>query len=296
MFSDDQAFALLKRRIFLDRGLDCEQYKENYLKRRIAVRLRATGAPDYIDYLRILRNDPEEYTKLMNELTINVTQFFRDPDVYSKLWENVLPDLIKSKKAMGSRTLRIWSAGCASGEEPYSMAILLEDILGEESKRWNIRVLGSDFDDRSLLAARQGAYLDLEMLKGLEPSKFFEIEQVTEGVQWQVKEEVKRRVKFEKLNLLAEEEPRHFDMVLCRNVLIYFGRKVQTRIIETLSKSILREGFLVLGKSETLGQDAAQAFRPIFPRERIYQLIGEDRARPVTRTEGSSRSSGGRNG
>ena len=121
MFSEDQAFALLKRRIFLDRGLDCEQYKENYLKRRMAVRLRVTEARDYLDYLRILRSDPDEYTRLMNELTINVTQFFRDPDVYARLRESVLPELVETKTRMGSRTLRIWSAGCASGEEPYSL-------------------------------------------------------------------------------------------------------------------------------------------------------------------------------
>jgi chemotaxis protein methyltransferase CheR len=277
LFNDDQAFALLKRRIFLDRGLDCEQYKENYLKRRIAVRLRATEARDYLDYLRMLRNDPEEYTRLMNELTINVTQFFRDGDMYQRLHEDVLPTLVETKKSMGSRTLRIWSAGCASGEEPYSMAILLEDVLGKEAKSWNVRILGSDFDEKSLAAARAGVYLDLEMMKGLEPGAYFDISETPDGVQWKVKDEIKRKLKFEKVNLLAESEPRHFDMVLCRNVLIYFGRKVQTSIIETLSRSILREGYLILGKSETLGSEASQMFRPVFPRERIYQLIADDR-------------------
>jgi len=258
--------------------------------------LRATGARDYLDYLRMLRNDPEEYTKLMNELTINVTQYFRDPDVYSKLRENVLPELVDTKRKMGSRTLRIWSAGCASGEEPYSIAILLDEILAEESKRWNIRILGSDFDDRSLEAARKGVYYDLEMLKGIEPSRYFEFTETPEGVQWRVREDVKRRLKFEKINLLAEQEARHFDMVLCRNVLIYFGRNVQTRIIETLSQSILREGYLVLGKSETLGQEASQAFRPVFPRERIYQLIVDDRGRSVAGIRGQEHGEGGRNG
>lgn len=294
MFSDDQAFALLKRRIFLDRGLDCEQYKENYLKRRIAVRLRATGAKDYLDYLRILRNDPDEYTRLMNELTINVTQFFRDSDVYGRLWDNVIPDLVATKKNMGSRTLRVWSAGCASGEEPYSIGILLEEVLKEEAKSWNIRILGSDFDDRSLASAREGVYYNLEMLKGIEPSKYFEVDQTVDGSRWKVKDEIKRRMRFEKMNLLAETEARHFDMVLCRNVLIYFGRKVQTKIIETLSQSILREGYLILGKSETLGQEASQAFRAVFPRERIYQLITDERGRATARTQGPKAGDGGR--
>jgi chemotaxis protein methyltransferase CheR len=278
LFSEDQAFALLKRRIFLDRGLDCEQYKENYLKRRIAVRLRATDARDYLDYLRILRADPDEYTRLMNELTINVTQFFRDPDVYAKLRDSVLPELVATKTRMGSRTLRVWSAGCASGEEPYSMAILLEEVLGEDSQRWNLRIRGSDFDDKSLAVARTGTYQDLEMLPGVDADLYFEVEQKPEGIEYRVKDEIKRKVRFEKINLLAEGEARHFDMVLCRNVLIYFGRQVQTRIIETLTRSILRDGYLVLGKSETLGQEASQGFKPEFPRERIYRVIRDERS------------------
>ena len=278
MFSEDQAFSLLKRRIFLDRGLDCEQYKENYLKRRVAVRIRATGARDYLDYLRMLRADPEEYTRLMNELTINVTQFFRDPDVYTKLKENVIPDLIKAKARMSSRTLRVWSAGCASGEEPYSLAILIEQALGHESKRWNVRVLGSDFDDKSLAVAKSGIYQDLEMLTGVEAASFFDITEKSEGTFFTVKDETRRRVRLEKINLLEEGQARHFDLVLCRNVLIYFGRKVQTRIIENLSKSIVRDGYLILGKSETLGSEASAMFRPVFPRERIYQLTSEGSA------------------
>ena len=296
MFSDDQAFGLLKRRIFLDRGLDCEQYKENYLKRRIAVRLRATGSENYLDYLRVLRLDPEEYTRLMNELTINVTQFFRDPDVYNRLWRNVLPDLVSAKKNMGSRTLRVWSAGCASGEEPYSIAVLLEEVLGEDARRWNVRILGSDFDDRSLASAKEGVYYNLEMLKGIEPSKYFEVDQVPDGSRWRVKEGIKRKTRFEKVNLLAETEARHFDMVFCRNVLIYFGRQVQANIVEALSRSILRDGYLVLGKSETLGQEASQSFKAVFPRERIYQLLSDDRGRPAARLQGHDTSDGGGDG
>lgn len=277
LFNDDQGFLLLKRRIFVDRGLDCEQYKENYLKRRIAVRLRATGVRDYLDYLRLLRTDPDEYTRLMNELTINVTQFFRDPDVYLKLREDVLPDLVKSKSRIGSRSLRIWSAGCASGEEPYSVAILVEQVLEREIKRWNVRVLGSDFDEKSLAVARSGVYQNLEMLPGVEAGRYFEIRETPEGKEFRVREEVKQRVRFEKVNLLAVREQRHFDMILCRNVLIYFDRKVQTKIIEMMTGSIVYDGYLVLGKSETLGLSVSQRFKPAFPRERIFQVVAGGR-------------------
>lgn len=277
MLNEDQAFALLKRRIFHDRGLDTEQYKENYLKRRVAVRLRATGATDYLDYIRMLRVDPDEYTRLMNELTINVTQFFRDADVYERLRGSVLPSLVEAKKSSGTRSIRIWSAGCASGEEPYSIVILLDKLLGTEGRKWNLRVLGSDIDDPSLARAREARYADLEMLPGIDAEEYFQVTASGESRIFRVRDEVKRRVRFEKVNLLADTETRHFDMVLCRNVLIYFGRKVQTTIIENLSRTILRDGFLVLGKSETLGPEASQMFKPVFPRERIYQVLPETR-------------------
>ena len=274
MLTDDQSFSLLKRRILQDRGLDCEQYKENYLKRRIAVRVRATGARDYLDYMRILRNDPEEYVKLLNELTINVTQFFRDPDVYRKLRDNVIPDLLQAKRSLGSKSLRIWSAGCASGEEVYSMAMLVEHRLDivREKDRWNLKVVGSDYDPGSLEVAKKGVYQGVEMLDDLRAEEFFDIERKGEDTVFKVKEALRRRVRFEKINLLEEQAKTHFDMVLCRNVLIYFDRSVQKRMIASLSSSLAKDGYLVLGKSETLGAEAGQSMTAAFPRERIYRL------------------------
>ncbi len=274
MFSEDQAFALLKRRIYHDRGLDCEQYKENYLKRRIAVRLRATDAADYMEYLGILRRDPDEYTKLLNELTINVTQFFRDKDVFVKLRTDVLPDLVRAKERIGSRSLRVWSAGCASGEETYSIAILLVEVLGRNIDRWNLRIVGSDLDDASLKAAAHGVYGEVDLLEGIQLEHYFEMGASPTGTQYRVRDELKRRVRFEKVNLLEKGERRRYDVVLCRNVLIYFGRQVQVKIIASLAESILKDGYLVLGKSETLGPEASKMFRSTFPRERIYQLAG----------------------
>ncbi|MBU4173935.1 MAG: protein-glutamate O-methyltransferase CheR [Actinobacteria bacterium] len=271
MLSENQAFALLKRRVRIDRGLDCEQYKENYLKRRVAVRLRATGAADYLAYLRVLKNDPEEYTRLMNELTINVTQFFRDKDVYLKIRDEVMPTLFRAKEVIGSRTIRVWSAGCATGEEPYSLAMLIDHRLGAEEGRWNVRILGSDIDLESIRAARKGEYSKVDMLEDMDIKEYFETTETPRGRVYRVRERVRRTVKLEELNLLGDNQKRRFDLVLCRNVLIYFGRDVQRRIIEGISSEILHEGYLVLGKSETLGQEAGSLFNPAFPRERIYR-------------------------
>lgn len=277
MISDDRAFVLLKRRVYADRGMDCEQYKENYLKRRIAVRLRATGADGYLDYLNTLKKDPDEYTKLLNELTVNVTQFFRDGDVYGKLREVVMPAITEANEVLHSRTLRVWSAGCSSGEEPYSIAILANEVLGSEAPRWNVRVMGSDYDDKSLAIARAGAYRGLELPPEIDAERYFVIKENGGGLEYKVRDELRARVKFEKANLLEYGARRHFDLVLCRNVLIYFEREVQARIVETLVGSILGEGYLVLGKSETTGPAVSKVLRQVFPAERIYKVIPGER-------------------
>jgi chemotaxis protein methyltransferase CheR len=288
LISDERAFSLLKRRIFLDRGLDCEQYKENYLKRRIAVRLRATEAENYLEYLQVLRKNPEEYTKLLNELTINVTQFFRDADVYKRLREFVIPSLVEAKTNGGSRALRVWSAGCASGEEPYSMAMLIDEVLGAETSKWNVRVVGSDYDERSLRVAKAGIYRNLELPEHLNVSLYFKTVETPSGWEYAVREDTKNKVRFEKINLLEFCGQRRFDLVMCRNVLIYFGRVVQTKLIEALAGSIMGEGYLVLGKSETVGPEASSILKPAYPIERIYQAIPDSKFGSRTRGPGNT--------
>ena len=273
MLNEDQAFSFLKRRILLDRGLDCEQYKENYLKRRIGVRLRATGAKDYLDYVRVLRTDPEEYSRLLDEMTINVTQFFRDEDVFQQLSASVIPELIDEKRVRGGRSLRVWCAGCASGEEPYSVAILIHRALNDEISRWNVRVLGSDLDEKSLATARRAVYAEASPSGVVDVPRYFEEVREDGKTRFRVRDEVKRLVKFERQNLLEEHTRRHFDIVLCRNVLIYFARDMQATMVRSLAASLRGHGYLVLGKSETLGPHVVGMFRPVFPRERIYRLV-----------------------
>ena len=275
LISEDRAFTLLKRRILIDRGFDCEQYKENYLKRRLAVRMRVTGASDYLEYLNTLKKNPEEYTDLLNELTVNVTEFFRDPDVYKMLAQEIIPRMLDSKSGFSSRAVRIWSAGCASGEEPYSMAILIDSILDDAVDGWSVRVLGSDYDDSSLRTARAAEYKDLKVPDYIDPERYFLISQEGSTTTYRVRDRIKKNVRFERSNLLEYEARRHYDMVLCRNVLIYFGRDVQKKIISALVGSIVGDGYLVLGKSETVGTGGARLLKSLFPSERIYQRISE---------------------
>lgn len=274
MLTEEQAFILLKRRILKDRGIDCEQYKERYLKRRIATRLRASGARDYLEYTNILKKNPEEYEFLVAALTINVTEFFRDHDVYQKLLDNVVPDLLERKRAVKSRSLRVWSAGCASGEEAYSVAMIIYQILGEGFGGWNVRILGTDIDEKSLAVAERGVYSQVKTLEGMNQSRFFSEAPREDGKVFEVRREIKEHVKFMKMDILSEEPRPRFDLVLCRNVLIYFNVEKQTKMLRLITSRMLREGYLVIGKSETLRQEVSSAFKTVFPRERIYKYSG----------------------
>lgn len=273
MGSADNGLSMLKRRIFRDRGFDCSQYKENFLKRRIGVRMRANNVDTFEDYILVLRRRPEEYGHLLDELTINVTQFFRDTEVFTRIRDEILPELIEAKVALSARTLRIWSAGCSSGEEAYSLAITALEVLGDRAKDWNIRVVGSDFDEKSLMTAREGVYYNLKLPWRLDDSKYFIVSNKPDGWEYQVRPEIRALLRFEKINLLDFKGKRYYDLILCRNVLIYFGREVQHRIIEELTESISGEGFLVLGKSETAGYDAPGRLEPVFPADRIYRVL-----------------------
>lgn len=271
MDSDDRNLVLLKRRIFLDRGFDCDQYKESYLKRRISVRMRATGSRDYLSYMLLLKKHPEEYRYLMDEITINVTQFFRDKDVYSKITDDLVPRIIDARQKVGSRSLRVWSAGCASGEEPYSVAILLDHFYGERLKDWNVRIVGSDFDVNSLKKAKKGIYDNVDVLEGMDKARYFENIGGEEPA-FRVRDKYRQMVRFEEINLFKDHRKRQCDIVMFRNVLIYFDRKNQSKIIGSVASALTPEGFLVLGKSETLGHEIRNRFDPVFPRERIFQL------------------------
>ncbi|MDI6873513.1 CheR family methyltransferase [Candidatus Solincola sp.] len=268
---EDIGFELLLRYLGSQFGLDFKQYKPNYLRRRIGVRMRATGCVDYLQYRQYVRQHPEEYERLINDLTINVTEFFRDPDVYEALRSSVIPEIINYKRKIGSYYLRAWSAGCATGEEPYSLSILFLEAVGECDPRepWMMRITATDLDDKALKAAREGYYESVRLLPGMDLRRYFH----QDGKGYRVKEEVKRPVRFMLLDLVRKPPLRHLDLVLCRNVLIYFEREKQARILDIFRQCLRAGGFLVLGKSETIVGSGGSSFRPYRRKERIYARI-----------------------
>jgi len=268
--ADARELQALKRQVELDSGLRCDGYKEKCLRRRIAVRMRARGVHRYRDYAELLREDPAEYQRLLAAIVINVSKFFRNPEVWAALRERVLGELL----ALDARPVRIWSAGTAGGEEAYSVAIMLLEALGgaASARRVSRRfaILGTDIDDESLEIARRGEYGELALSdteEGLR-RRWFE-----PGTRYRLRPEPRGLVEFRVLDLMKDPFPQGQHLILCRNVIIYFERAVQEELFVRFRDALVPGGYLVLGKVETLVGPAASAFRQVAPRERIYQRI-----------------------
>jgi len=268
-FCTDPGFLSLKRLIRERLSLDCDQYKDGYLQRRFAVRMRERGVSGYEAYASVLKRDPGEYDDLMRDLTINVTQFFRDPPVFKALEEAILPLLIYDKVSRGEASIRVWSAGCSSGEEPYSICILLRELLGEEFENFSLTMVGSDIDEEILESAREAIYLPRQVVNV--PRPYLERHFTLQDGRYHLGEEIRSMVKFRNIDLFTRTAGSHFDLVLCRNVVIYFTREMQERLYMRFHSSLREGGYFVMGNTETLVGEASSLFRPAFVRERIYR-------------------------
>ena len=267
-FLESIAYQKLKRMLYETVGLDCSCYRDEYLRRRLAVRLRATGTNNYSRYVRYLKKTPAEYDLVLNSLTINYTTFFRDRDVYVYLEKTVLPRLFKSDE------VRIWSAGCATGEEPYSLAILVHKLLGKELSKPKVTIFASDLDEDALAKAVKGEY-DKKQLKGVEPwlvAKYFS----KNGAAYRVKDFVRPLVRFEKHDLMQSSLHNDLDLILCRNVMIFFARESQQQIHMHFYNALREGGYLVTGKSEILSGEPARKFLCTDVTCRVYQKSRAD--------------------
>jgi chemotaxis methyl-accepting protein methylase len=267
----DREFDELTKKISRDRGFSCASYKEKCLRRRIAVRMRARGVHTYADYGRILDNDSAEYDRLLDALTINVTKLFRNWSVYETLAEQVIPALWNGD----NRAIHIWSAGCSSGEEPYSLAILFHryaSLQGQLDRAARVDVLGTDIDRASLMAAERGQYGEGAFDET--PSELRE-RYFSAKTPFTVAPAVKHTVRFQRVDLLDEFPPQAggFQLISCRNVLIYFDRDTQERLLARFHDVLAPGGYLVLGKVETLLGPVRSRFAAIDARERIFRRV-----------------------
>ena len=266
MEGDDEELEKLKRKIERDRGFNCQFYKEKCLRRRIAVRMRARGLHSFAAYGELLDRDPAEYEHLLDTLTINVTKFFRNAETWAAVEQQVLPALFE-----GRGPVMVWSAGAASGEEAYTVSILMREWLekqGREAEAARIRITGTDIDRRSLEAARRGEYPDLSMTET--PPEVLR-RWFSGGPPWVVAPEARQGVSFESRDLISGEPLAGQHLISCRNVVIYFDREIQERLFRRFHDALAPGGFLVMGKVETLIGEARLLFRPVNNRERIFR-------------------------
>lgn len=255
------------------RHFDLEQYKDRCIRRRIAKRLRSCAVTDVASYLKRLKVDRDELDTLLATISIHVSQFFRNPDTYRILEQKVLPDLCRRARAAGKTELTFWSAGCASGEEAYSLALLVDDRAARDLK---INVLATDVSEPVLETARRGTYEALR-LKEVPPEvldKYFH----KKNGQYQLIERVRNQVEFRHHNIMIARDYPPADLILCRNVMIYFTRAEQERILSRFAAHLPEHGALVLGRSETMTGKIRRYYQSEFPVERVYRRTAE----PVT--------------
>ncbi|MBP0491331.1 CheR family methyltransferase [Pararoseomonas indoligenes] len=253
----DEAFAPLKRLIIARTGHAYYEDKDAALWERVRARIRATGAGDSAGYAALLRDPAEgeaEWAALESAITIGETFFFRDARQFAALRDSILPGLIARRTE--ARRLRIWSAGCSTGAEPYSLAILLRRLLGAEHRAWSISILGTDISEAALVAARAARFSPWA-LRGMQAAeRQRDFLPVDGGRAWQLRPENRGTVRFERQNLLGLLDGTlplgmtDFDLILCRNVLIYFDRAGVPEMVRALAGRLVPDGWLLLGHAE----------------------------------------------
>jgi chemotaxis protein methyltransferase CheR len=251
-----------------DVGFQTQHYGDKHLKRRFRVRMRTVGARTPMEYMRILDRDKSEYPKLLNTLTVNVTEWFRNPGVFEKIKKSVLPEIINLKKESKLNSIRLWSIGCSDGKEPYTLAMCIKDVMkGDDS--FNFIIFAWDIDKAMLKKAQAGVYAE-DDLKGLKPihlKRYF----IQEGDKYTVKPEIRSMVKFEHKDLNLDRKHINIDLVICRNVVIYFTKERKSDFYMEIYDCLKKKGYFIMGMSETLIGPARDLVKAIDNTHRIYQ-------------------------
>lgn len=266
-------FTTLLKEVFEERGIDFSRYREKLLERRIETRIRATRKDSYEDYINFLRGNRHEMDALLDALTINTTHFFRDHRVFDAVAKKIIPVLFNREWIEKNRIVRIWSCGSSGGEELTTVLILILEYLettGVAANPHHIQLFGTDIDKWSLDKAHDGVYDEFEFKETPSELKKKYFIEMGNGRFWR-KKELNRFLKFKRHDIVGEEPVKHVDLILCRNVFIYFKRELQELCLEKFHRSLSAGGFLVLGLTEGLWGASAGKFRAFDDAHRIYQ-------------------------
>lgn len=266
----DDTLQMLLAAVQAHTGIDFTHYKPPTISRRLQWRMAATGTLSLDEYTKLVDRDPDEYARLAASFLINVTEFFRDPTLYAYLREQVIPDLIAYGRAHGNR-LRIWSSGCATGEEAYSIAILIAEALGPKLPDFTVHIFATDADAEAIAFARRGIYAPAALASVPEPYKTRYFTQIEGG--YAVDKKIRGLVVFGEHDLGKRAPFPDMDMVLCRNVFIYFTPELQRRALQLFAFSLRQGGYLVLGTAES-PTAMTEYFAPVETRLRVYRRQG----------------------
>lgn len=272
LMSDDE-FILIRDCIYGHCGIYFEADSKYILEKRLSKRLTDLNLPsfyDYYHYLKYNRNKDQELIDIMDVLTTNETYFFRESFQLKAFTDEIIPEIIKTKSARGNRSLRIWSAGCSTGEEPYTIAMLLSGI--PELRGWNIDIIGTDISQRVLQHARRAVYgkSSFRTTEDHYLKSFF----LAQDDGYKVNDVIRKMVTISHLNLFDSARMNmlgKMDIIFCRNVIIYFDRNSKKRVVESFHGSLHDGGFLLLGHSESLMNVTTMFTLRHFKNDMIYQ-------------------------
>ncbi len=272
MVAENDATVLdaLLEKVYRDGGYDFREYKRGTVTRRLERRLHATGAKTYLDYIEFLDTHPEEYQRLADDLTIKVSGFFRSPYTFQQVARLVLPELVSYKSNQEELSLRLWSTACARGEEPYSIAILLAEFLGDRLQDFNISVYATDIDRRGLQEAQAGIYSskDIDSL----PPTILESYFTPHDKGYMVRDDLRQMLSFSYFDLTSTIPPfAALDCIFCCNILIYLQEPLQERLLDILYNSLATPGYLILGEVETPTNSLREKLECLDIKAKIYK-------------------------
>ncbi len=243
-------YELFKKDILALTKIDLNAYKEKQMKRRIDTLISKSGAKNYTEYVKLIKTDKSRFDEFVNYLTINVSEFYRNPDQWEILDKEVIPNLIKKF----GNNLKVWSAACSTGDEPYSLVMCLSRHLPLSQ----IKIIATDIDKRVIEKAKTGLYAEKSIASVPLDLKKKYFKQV--GPSYQIADEIKARVEFKEHNLLKDPYPFGVHLILCRNVVIYFTDEAKEKVYRNFCKSLHTGGALFIGSTEQIADHKAAGF------------------------------------
>lgn len=251
------------------KGVELSSYRRNFIDRHLRSRLVDTHAENYLDYINHLKENPGELDLFLDDLSINVTHFFRDKDVFDSFKQHIVPELFQNRETGGEKKLiRIWSAACASGQEPYSIAMLMNEATQGHAGSM-VRIYATDVDNDALDKGRSGRYTADEIKDIPLPllNKYFD----RDDGSYVAKDELKALIRFDRHNLITDPPLKFLDVVFCRNVMIYFNREQQDALMTKFAQGLNSKGVLIIAKVESIWEK--DLFIPVDHIRKIYRKV-----------------------